>query len=102
VYTLGIMLQSLIVLAALVAIRWVYRRLGVAYAVYTAIVVALPLIGSKDFQGTGRYLLAAFPVFLVAGSALETRPRLRAAVWVTSATLLIVWTSAYARGYYVA
>ncbi|MCX7619515.1 MAG: hypothetical protein N2037_01575, partial [Acidimicrobiales bacterium] len=60
------------------------------------------LLGSKDFQGTGRYLLAAFPVFFVVGRVLESRPRLRTAVWVVSALFLILWTSAYARGYYVA
>ncbi len=102
VYTLGIMFQSVLVLAALLAVPVVLRRLGMAYAVYTSIVVAIPLLGSKDFQGTGRYLLAAFPAFLVAGRALEDRPRARVAVWAVSGLLLAVWTSAYARGYYVA
>lgn len=102
VYAGGVLLQGLLVLGAIALVPVVLRRLGWGYALYTVAVVGIPLIGSKDFQGTGRYLLAAFPCFVVLADLLAGRPRLRAVVVVVSAVLLVVWTSAFARGYYVA
>ena len=42
-------------------------------------VLAIPIIGTKDFMGTGRYVLAAFPVIAAAGEFLATRRQLAAA-----------------------
>ena len=64
--------------------------------------VAIPLIGSKDFQGLGRYLLAAFPVFALAGEALAERPILRRAVLPVAAAMLVVGTAGFAHGLYLA
>jgi len=100
--TLGLLLQGLLVLAAIVLVPLVLRRLGWAYALYVLGVILIPLFGSKDFQGAGRYLLAAFPCFAVVGAALAHRPRLRAGWLVVSGGLLLLLVSAYARGYYVA
>ncbi len=47
---------------------------------YTLLVVAIPACSSKDFQRLGRYVMAAFPLFLSAALLLEGRPRLRWAV----------------------
>jgi hypothetical protein len=70
--------------------------------VYAAGVIAVPLVGSKDFQGVGRYLLAAFPCIAAAAYLLADRPLLRR-IWVpASALLLCGWAFAFARGYYVA
>lgn len=104
VYTLGIALQALLVLGALALAPRILRRIGWSYALFVVAVMALPLVGSKDFQGTGRYLLAAFPAFAVVGEWLAdaARRRVRRATWAVSAALLLVLTSAYARGYYVA
>lgn len=102
VYTLGTSLQALLVIGALVLVPAVVRRIGWGYGVYVLCVVGVPLIGSKDFQGTGRYMLAAFPCFLVVAQMLGDRPRLRTAWFVVSGVLLVVWTSLFARGYYVA
>lgn len=106
-YTLGIVFQALLVLGALLLVPRVLRRLGWGYATFVLGVMVLPLIGSKDFQGTGRYLLAVFPVFAVVGEWLADdehvgRARLRRVVWVASFAVLLLLTSAYARGYYVA
>lgn len=101
-YTLGIVLQAGLLVAGLVAIPWVVRRFGVAYGVYTGLVLAPALLGSQDFQGAGRYLLAAFPVFALAGSVLCDRPVLRRVALPCSIVLAVVLTSFYARGYYVA
>lgn len=100
-YTLGIVLQGALVVAALVAVPWIIRRFGVAYGLYTAAVVAPALLGSQDFQGSGRYLLAAFPVFALVGAAAERRPAVGRVAMACSAVLLVVFTSLFARGYYV-
>jgi hypothetical protein len=66
--------------------------------------VAIPVLGTKDWQGTGRYLLAAFPVFVVVAwwLAERSRPALRRAVLAASGVLLVFLTSAFARGFYLA
>ena len=100
-YTLGILLQGALVVAALVAVPWIIRRFGVAYGIYTAAAVAPALLGSQDFQGSGRYLLAAFPLFALVGAACERRPAWGRVAVALSAVLLVAFTSFFARGYYV-
>jgi hypothetical protein len=103
IYTLGITFQAVLVLGALCLVPAVIRRLGWGYAAYLVGVLGIPLLGSKDWQGTGRYLLAAFPVFVVAAGWLtERRPALRWAVHGVSAAALVFLTSAFARGFYLA
>lgn len=101
-YTAGVALQGVLLVAALVAVPWVVRRFGVAYGVYTVLVLLPALLGSQDFQGTGRYVLAAFPVFALAGGVLAERRGLGRVVLGVSAVLAVVLISFYARGYYVA
>lgn len=100
-YTVGILTQGVFLLAALVAVPWIIKRFGWAYGIYTAAVLAPALVGSQDFQGSGRYLLAAFPVFALVGAGLSTRPRLGVGVVAVSAILLVALTSLFARGYYL-
>jgi hypothetical protein len=104
VYTAGITLQALLVFGALALLPLVVRRVGWGYAVYVIAAVAVPLAGSKDWQGAGRYLLAAFPVFLVAGWWLAEQPsrRLRVALLAVSFATLVLLTSSFARGFYLA
>jgi len=102
-YILGCLLQGALVCGALALLPRIVRRFGWGPGVYTAVVLGLPVVGSKDFQGTGRYLLAAFPVIALAGEWLAGRsPRTRRTVLVVSALLLVVWSHLYARGHYVA
>ncbi len=49
------------------------RLFGWGYLAYCVVVLAIPIIGTKDFMGTGRYVLAAFPVIAAAGEFLATR-----------------------------
>jgi len=101
-YTVGITLQALLMLGFIALLWVVWRRIGWGYAVYAAGVIAVPLLGSKDFQGVGRYLLAAFPCIAAAGLLLVDRPLPRR-IWLpVSAVLLAGWAFAFARGYYVA
>ena len=48
-----------------------------------------------------RYLLAAFPVFAVAGDLVADRPVLRRAAPAVSGLGLVLLTAAFARGYYL-
>jgi hypothetical protein len=104
IYTLDITFQGLLSIGALCLIPLVIRRIGWSYAVYVFGVVALPLLGTKDWQGTGRYMLAAWPVFAaLALWMVETdRRRLRTVILVVSGVALVFLTSGYARGYYLA
>jgi hypothetical protein len=102
-YTWGITFQAILVLAACAAVPLVFRRLGWGYGAYVTLVLAIPLIGSKDFQGLGRYLIAAFPVFALAGYDLASRsPRVRRGVLTLSGCALIGMKALFARGYYLA
>jgi hypothetical protein len=100
-YSLGLILQALLLVGALLLVVSVVRRFGWGYGSYVLVLLLIPLIGTKDFQGVGRYVLAAFPCFAVAGGWLADKPVPRA-VWLSvSAVLLLLLSSAYARGYYV-
>jgi hypothetical protein len=97
-----LVVQAALAAAFLALVPSVVRRFGWAYGAYTITVIAIPLVGTADFQGMGRYLLAAFPVFAVAAAALAERPRWIAR-WLTasSALLLVTLTFLFARGFYL-
>jgi hypothetical protein len=100
-YRFGILVQAVVTLVALVAVPFVARRLGAAYGAYTLLAVALPTLATKDFQGMGRYMLGAFPLFALAGLLLAERPRARAPVLAAAATLLVVGAFGFARNWYL-
>jgi hypothetical protein len=103
VYTIDITVQGLLAIGFILLIPLLIRRIGWSYAVYVLAVVAIPIVGTKDWQGTGRYLLAAFPVFAALADWLvhhERRSVLVGLVGVSAAALLLL-TSMYARGYYL-
>jgi hypothetical protein len=102
VYSLSILLQALILVGAVVLVRVVWRRIGWGYAGYVLGIIAVAAIGTKDFFSVGRYLLGAFPLFAALALVLIDRPRTRVAAVATSAVLLLLLTSGYARGYYLA
>lgn len=93
-------LQALACLCAVLLVRRVQRLFGWGYAAFTAVVLLIPIIGTKDFMGTGRYVLVAFPVMAAAGDFLATRRRR----WVAPVTLtvcgilLVVLTFLFGRG----
>lgn len=101
-YGVTVILQGLFVLGFLVLARLVWKRLGWGYGLYCFAMLTIALVGTKDFQGTGRYLLATFPCFAVLGGLLVDRPVLRWAWWIGSGGLLALWAFAFGRGYYVA
>jgi hypothetical protein len=79
----------------------VASRLGWAYALYTLLVIGIPLVGSADFQGIGRYMLAAFPVLIVAADWLYERRVLRALVLNAGAAILLLFAVLFSRGFYI-
>jgi hypothetical protein len=102
-YVAGCLLQGALIVGGLLLTPRVARRFGWGYGALVLVCTALPIVGSKDFQGTGRYLLAAFPVFAVGGEWLAERsPQVRAWVLGASAAVLVLLTHLYARGFYVA
>jgi hypothetical protein len=101
-YTLSITFQAVLAIGLLLLVPLVIRRIGWGYAAYTVGVLAIPLVGSKDFMGIGRYALTAFPSFAVLGVLLSERPRVRAAWLPVSGVVLVALCSAFAYGHYVA
>jgi hypothetical protein len=93
--------HPVVTLAALALVPLVFRRFGWGYGSYCLLVVALPALSTKDFFGMGRYVLAAFPCFAVAGELLAARPRLRTAALAVSGVGLLLTTSLFARGSYL-
>lgn len=93
--------HALLALVFLVSSPFVGRRFGWGYGLYTLAVVALPLAGSATFIGTGRYLLAGFPVFALGGALLAERVRLQRVVIGASALGLLFLTSLFGRGFYL-
>ena len=69
-YRVGILVQAIVTVVALVAVPFVARRFGAAYGAYTLFAVGLAALATKDFQGMGRYMLGAFPLFALAGTLL--------------------------------
>ena len=98
-----LLIPAIFVLIALVLVYWVRRRFGWGYAAYAFLAVLLPAISTKDFMGTGRYLLAAFPVLAVAGDLLATTKRrwVLPTVLIAFAVLLMVGAYFYGTGYQV-
>ena len=102
-FSAGLILHALVGIGALLLVPRIARRFGWAYAVYVLIVMGIPVLGTKDFMSCARYLLAAFPVFAVAGDWLAERnsPAVRNA-WVgVSSVLLIGFATLWAMGKYL-
>jgi hypothetical protein len=95
--------QAIGVLGALMLVPAVARRFGWGYGAYVLVVVGIPALGSGDFMGTGRYLLAAFPVFALVGEWLATRPQrwLAPAVLTIGAVGLCLGAAVFGAGTYV-
>jgi hypothetical protein len=93
--------QALACLAAVLLLRTVWRRFGWGYLAYTVVSLAIPIIGTKDFMGSGRYVLAAYPVLAAAAVVLtaDRRPRWLAPLVLTVLSVgLAVATVAFVNG----
>ncbi len=98
-----LLLPALLLLGTVILLPRIRRLFGWGYAVYTAVVIAIPIVGTKDFMGCGRYLLVAFPAFAMVAHLLAERATKRDRVLVLSGSgaLLVVALLGYGMGYEV-
>jgi hypothetical protein len=93
-------------LVAAVALTWVaWRRLGPAFGIYSASVLAISLSAPADFVplvSLPRFLLADFPILIALAGLLENRPRARAAVFLLFAVTGTAAAIAFSREIWVA
>lgn len=94
--------HALITVLALIMVVPTFKRLGWGYGVFTLLVVGIPAVSSKDFQGLGRYVIAAFPLFLTLALLIAERPVVRRVVFVLFGSLLVALAIALGAGSYVA
>jgi hypothetical protein len=94
-------LQAAFAAATLASAGAVARRFGFPYGVLVLAAVALPVVGSHDFMGTGRYLLLAFPTFALVGERLSHAPRLVRVVLAGSAALMVLMAFGFSRSVYL-
>jgi hypothetical protein len=101
-YRWGLLLtvQAVAVVIGLLLLGRVKRDFGWGYAGYALVVLAIPLIGTGDFLGTGRYVMVAFPVMAAGGHLLASvrRPWVRWAFFGLCAIGIMVSTALYAVG----
>lgn len=101
-FTWGLAVQGLLALAAVATVPLVGRRFGWGYAAYLLTVIGMPLLGTKDFMGLGRYGMAAFPVFALIGEVLAERAQWqRRLVLACSGLGLVLAGAGFAHGFYI-
>jgi hypothetical protein len=97
--------QGFVCLLAILLLRPVLRRFGWGYAGYVAVVIAIPILGTGNFIGCGRYMMMAFPAFAAAGAIVAERSAgrvwLRPLLFTVMACALFVATYYYAWGFEV-
>lgn len=95
------LVQVVLCLAFVCFIPAVWRRFGRGYGIYTATAVLLPAFSTDDFMGTGRYFLAAFPIFAIVGERLTVHPIGRNVYTILSGTALAFGATLFATGHYL-
>jgi hypothetical protein len=94
--------HALCTLLAIALVKPTFKKLGFGYGVFCAVAVAIPAISSKDFHSVGRYVMAAFPLFLTASILLsEHRGRHRVILGILAAFFVLCAVS-FGAGYYIA
>jgi hypothetical protein len=96
------MSHLVITVVALALVPYIFRRFGIAYGVYSFLIIGLAALSTKDFFGMTRYALAAFPAFAAGGELLADRTWARNAAIGISALGLVILSSLFARGSYLA
>ncbi len=98
-------IQLLVLAAALGLTVIAWRRLGPAFGVYSAGVIAIILSSPADFvplAGSPRFLLTDFPLFLALASVLRARPNARLAIYFFLAAIGAIAAVAFSRGVWIA
>ncbi len=94
--------HPVLTIAAACLVPRVFRRFGLGYGVYAALVIGLPAMSTMNFFGMARYLLAAFPCFAVLGELLAEHRRLGRVLLLGSGLGLVAFTAVFGTGYYIA
>lgn len=89
--------QAVVTVLAVLAMRQVWRRFGWGYLAYCLVVLGIPVLGTKDFLGCGRYIIAAFPVLAAGAGWLADSGRAR---WVRPVALTASGTGMLVASYY--
>jgi hypothetical protein len=98
----NMLIQGVLAMGALLLVPRIGRRFGWGYAAYVLVVVGIPAVATNNFQGLGRYMLAAFPVVALVGGALSRRGRPARALVLGASALALAWMmSGFARGMYL-
>ncbi len=93
--------HAFVTIAALILAVMSFKRIGYGYGAYCLVCIGIPAVSTKDFQGLGRYAIAAFPLFLTFSMVLDARPRFRTA-WLAGSGLALAWLAvALGMGAYV-
>ncbi len=95
------MAHPVLTVAAACLVPRVFRRFGAGYGIYTALLIGLSALSTKNFFGMARYLLAAFPIFAVLGELLVERPAVRRVLLPASGVGLVVLAAVFGTGYYL-
>lgn len=95
------MAHPVLTIAAACLLPRVFRRFGAGYGVYSALLIGLSALSTKNFFGMARYLLAAFPCFAALGEVLDERPGLRRLYIPAGGVALVVLTAIFGTGYYL-
>jgi hypothetical protein len=103
IFAASLMLHAAAGIVAIVLVPRVAHRFGWGYAGYVLIVMGIPVLGTKDFMSSGRYLLAAFPIFALVGAWLVERhsPAARRAWIGVSGSMLLCFSALWAMGKYL-
>jgi Gpi18-like mannosyltransferase len=85
-------IYNLLLALFLLAIIMVWRRLGLAYALYSLGCIALPLFSSDALVSTGRYLSVAFPIFMAIARSTQPHPTLRELLFIALSLFLALFS----------
>ncbi|MGI8983594.1 MAG: mannosyltransferase family protein [Acidimicrobiales bacterium] len=95
------MAHPVLTIASACLLPRVFRRFGAGYGIFSALLIGLSAVSTKNFFGMARYLLAAFPCFAVLGEVLDEHPGLRRLYIPASGVGLMVLTAIFGTGYYL-
>jgi hypothetical protein len=95
------MAHPVLTIAAACLLPRVFRRFGAGYGVYSALLIGVSAVSTKNFFGMARYLLAAFPCFAALGQVLDERPGLRRLYIPAGGVGLVALTAIFGTGYYL-
>ena len=101
-YVRNMVIQGVLAAGALLLVPRIGRRFGWGYGAYVLVAVGIPAVATNNFQGLGRYMLAAFPVIALVGEQLARLVAPARAVVLIASALALAWMmSGFARGLYL-